>query len=93
MIDTAGGANAAGVRFPRVPVAADTFARRTKTMNSILINRVELDLIEHLEEARHRLEHVGGDAAFFVKIMIDDALDRAIEYLQEQRATRLAKAE
>jgi hypothetical protein len=60
-------------------------------MNAILEDRIQLDLIEQLEQARDTLETMGTDGtpAIHFQVLADNALRAAVEYLVQLREQRL----
>ena len=59
-------------------------------MSTILVDRIQLDLIERLEEVRDLLDEEMDVSGYF-QISAQNALRVTIEYLMQQREQRLAK--
>jgi hypothetical protein len=59
-------------------------------MSTILEDRIQLDLIERLEEVRDLLDEEMDVSGYF-QISAQNALRVTIEYLMQQREQRLAK--
>jgi hypothetical protein len=59
-------------------------------VNTILEDRVQLDLIEQLERAHDLLDEVDGSVSAYFQISTHNALRAAIDYLVQLREQRLA---
>jgi hypothetical protein len=68
---------------PKKPISAPT--------NTILEDRVQVDLIERLERVRDTLETMGSDGTPHVhfQVLADNALRAAVDYLVAQREERI----
>jgi len=57
-------------------------------MNNILRDRIELDLIERLGRVRDDLEQAGDHELVGLRVLVDNALRAAVDYLVALREER-----
>ena len=57
-------------------------------MNDILRDRIELDLIERFDHVRDDLEHAGDHELAGLRVLVDNALRAATDYLVALREER-----
>jgi hypothetical protein len=89
---SAGGANAAGVRFIEpLTKAVQSSGRNFQSyaMNDILRDRIELDLIERLDRVRDDHEQAHNHELAGLRVLINNALRAAADYLVQLRKERL----